>query len=210
VNLFVTGTDTNVGKTHVAAMLVRALRKAGMDCVAMKPICCGSREDAEILRDAADGAIELNDVNPVWLRTPAAPYTAGMVENRAIDLALIRGTFARLRAAHRSVIVEGVGGWMVPITREYFVRDLAVEFALPVAIVVANRLGAINHTVLTVDSIRASGLECAGLIHNNPIVQPESDEVANVTNRSVIEDLTEVPILFDIAHGQTELTVALA
>lgn len=206
MNLFLTGTDTNVGKTYVAALLIRALRKAGVDAVGMKPICCGDRDDAELLHAAAAGAISLNDVNPVWLRTPAAPYTAAMVENRAIDLALIRETFTRLRAAHRAIIVEGVGGWLVPITRDYLVRDLAIDFGLPVAVVFANRLGAINHTLLTVESIRASGLTCAGLIQNHP---SSGEDVATTTNRGVIEELTGAPVLFDIALGERGITVAV-
>ena len=90
-----------------------------------KPICCGPRDDAEILRAAADDALALNEVNPVWLRTPAAPYTAALIENRPVDLALIREGFAALRARHGSVLVEGVGGWLVPIARDYTVADLA-------------------------------------------------------------------------------------
>ena len=73
MNLFLTGTDTNVGKTYAAALLIRTLRAAGHDCAGMKPICCGGREDAEALHAASDRAIALNDVNPVWLRPPAAP-----------------------------------------------------------------------------------------------------------------------------------------
>lgn len=209
MNLFLTGTDTNVGKTYVGALLVRALRKAGLDTVAMKPICCGGREDAEALHAAADGALSLNDVNPVWLRPPAAPYTASMIENRAIDLALIRETFARVSAAHRSLIVEGVGGWLVPIERDYFVRDLAADFGMPVAVVFANRLGALNHTMLTVESIRAAGLECAGLIQNQPCAAAPEEAAAMATNRAVLEDLTGLPILFDLAHGSTSLPIAL-
>lgn len=205
MNLFLTGTDTNVGKTHVAALLIHALRKAGLDTVGLKPICCGGREDAEALHDAAEGTLALNDVNPVWLRTPAAPYTAAMIENRAIDLALIRETFARVRAAHRSVIVEGVGGWLVPIERDYLVRDLAAEMRLPVAVVVANRLGAINHTLLTIESIRAAGLPCAGLILNDARDPADNDTIAAQTNRGVLEELAGVPILFEIRHGQREL-----
>ena len=202
--LFLTGTDTNVGKTYVASMLVRALRKAGVDCVGMKPICCGERADAEAIHAACDGAISLNDVNPVWLRTPAAPYTAAMIENRAIDLALIRETFARLRAAHASLIVEGVGGWRVPIARDYFLSDLAAEFALPVAVVVANKLGALNHALLTIESIRARGLECAGIIINH--VTSAADDIAAITNRGMLEDILGVPILHEIAHGQQALS----
>ncbi len=202
MNLFLTGTDTSVGKTYVAALVVRALRKAGRDCVGLKPICCGGREDAELLHAAAAGAISLNEINPVWLRTPAAPYTAAVIENRPIDLMLIRETFGRVRCAHESLIVEGVGGWRVPIAQDYFVGDLAEEFGLPIAIVVANRLGAINHALLTVESVRARGLPCAGLILNR--VSPE-DDVATATNRSMLEELTGLPILAEIAYGQAEI-----
>lgn len=205
MNLFLTGTDTDVGKTYVAARLIRALRREGVDCVGFKPLCCGGREDAEALHAASDGALSLNDVNPVWLRPPAAPYTAAMIEGRSIDLALIRDTFARLRAAHPSLIVEGVGGWLVPIERGYFVRDLAAELALPIAIVVANRLGALNHTLLTIESIRAAGLPCAGLIYNHPAAALPEQAAALATNRAILEDLTGLPTLFDLAHGSGEL-----
>ena len=182
---------------------MRALRAQGVDAVGLKPLCCGGREDAEALHAASGGAIPLNDVNPVWLRAPAAPYPAAMIENRAIDLALIRETFARLRGAHESLIVEGVGGWRVPITRGYFVSDLAAEFALPVAVVVANRLGALNHALLTVESVRACGLECAGVIFNH--AASAAEDIASVTNRGVLEEILGVPILHEIAHGQRDL-----
>jgi dethiobiotin synthetase len=210
VNLFLTGTDTDVGKTYVATRLVRALRKAGIDCIGMKPICCGELTDAEELHAASGDALTLNEVNPVWLRAPAAPYAATMIENRDVDLALIRESFARLRAAHRSMIVEGVGGWRVPITRDYFVSDLARELQLPVAIVVANRLGALNHTLLTVESIRAAGLSCAGLILNQVAPLDAENEIALTTNRGILEELTGLPVLFDIAHGQEEIVVGVA
>ena len=205
MNLFLTGTDTNVGKTFVAALLVRALRSAGRNCAGLKPICCGGREDAELLHAAADGTIPLNEINPVWLPTPAAPFTASLIENRTIDLDLIRESFGRTRSAHESLIVEGVGGWLVPITRDYGVADLAAEFGLPVAVVVANRLGALNHALLTIAAIRARGLQCAGLILNHP--SPEED-IATATNRGVLEELAGVPILFEIAHGQRGLKLA--
>jgi dethiobiotin synthetase len=204
VNLFLTGTDTNVGKSYVAALIVRALRAAGRNGVGLKPICCGGREDAELLHAAADGTISLNEINPVWLRTPAAPYTASLIENRTIDLALVREAFARVRLAHESVIVEGVGGWLVPITRDYSVADLAAEIGFPVAIVVANRLGALNHALLTVAAVRALGLECAGLILNH--TTPE-ENIATTTNRGVLEEVAGVPILFEVGYGQQSLNL---
>lgn len=214
MRLFITGTDTAVGKTFVAALLVRALRRAGIDAVGLKPICCGGREDAETLHAASDARLSLNDVNPVWLRAPLAPYAASLVECRAVDLALVRETFARVAAAHPALIVEGVGGWRVPITRDFAVSDLAAEFGLPVAVVVANRLGALNHTRLTVESIRARGLECAGIILNHASHGSdgtrETPDLAVATNRAVLEDLLEVPILYEIAHQQAALEVTQA
>jgi len=209
MNLFITGTDTGVGKTYVTTLLIRALRRAGLDAVGFKPLCCGERDDAEQLLAASDGALALDEVNPVWLRPPAAPYTAAMIEDRPIDLPLIRETYARLRARHQSVIVEGAGGWLVPITRDYFIRDLAAECGLPVAVVFANRLGAINHTLLTVESIRAAGLTCAGIIQNQAAISPEIETIPTTTNGAVLQELSGLPILFDIAHGQAALELAV-
>jgi dethiobiotin synthetase len=144
-------------------------------------------------------------VNPVWLRTPAAPYTAALIENRAIDLGLIRRTCARVVAEHESVIVEGIGGWRVPIARDYDVGDLAVELGLPVVIVVANRLGALNHALLTYECVTARKLECAGLIMNH--VTSAQEDIAAITNLGVLEDLFRIPVLYEIAHGQCELVI---
>ena len=205
MRLFLTGTDTGVGKTRVTTLLIRALRAKGIDAIGMKPLCCGGREDPEEIYAACDRAIPLNDINPVWLRVPAAPYTAALIENRPIDLALIRATFARLAAAHASIIVEGAGGWRVPIARDFFISDLAAEFALPVAVVVANKLGAINHALLTVESVRARGLECAGVILNH--TTSAADDIAAITNRGILEEILGVPILYEIAHGQAVLAL---
>lgn len=206
MNWFITGTDTGVGKTFFTRLLLRSLRAAGIDAVGMKPLCCGDRDDAELLRQAANDQVSLNDVNPVWLRPALAPYTASMIENRPIDLDLIRETFKKLRRTYPSLLVEGVGGWMVPITRDYFVRDLAIDFRLPVVVVVHDRLGALNHTILTVRSIQESGLECAGLVLN----RPEPQEEACRTNRGILEDVLQLPILFELEAGQKALELGIA
>jgi len=207
MSYFLTGTDTGVGKTYVASLLIRALRKAGFDTVGLKPICCGDRADAEALREAAEGELTLDDVNPVWFRFPAAPYTASIVENRLPDLDQIRDRFARIRKSRRSLIAEGVGGWLVPITQDFFVADLAAEFGLPVVVVAANRLGVLNHTLLTVRAIQERGLECAGVILNN--ISPEPDPVA-ATNRSILEYLLKVPVLYEVSYGQAALELGAA
>ena len=215
MSLFITGTDTGVGKTRVAAMLVRTLRTAGVDAVGFKPICCGGREDAELLAAASGGAVALNDVNPVWLRPPVAPYTAAMIEGRMVDVALVREKFAQLRAAHAAVIVEGAGGWLVPVTRDFSMADLAAEFALPVLVVAANRLGVINHTLLTVAAIRAGGLRCAGVILNQ-VQPPADDDAAVVTNAGVLGELLDVlpggavPLLGELEFGAKILPPTLS
>jgi dethiobiotin synthetase len=208
MNCFITGTDTAVGKTRVTAMLVRALRAAGVDAVGFKPICCGGREDAELLLDAAGGTLPLNDVNPVLLRPALAPYVAAMIEGRMADVALARATFARLRAARAGLIVEGCGGWLVPVARNFSMADLAAEFGLPVVVVAANRLGVINHTLLTVAAIKARGLPCAGVLLNHPILPAEVD-AAVLTNASVLGELLDVPLLGEIAFGDEELPASV-
>jgi dethiobiotin synthetase len=212
MNLFITGTDTGVGKTYVTALLIRHLRARGKDAVGFKPICCGSREDAEILHAAAGGQPLLNEVNPVWFRVPAAPYTASLIENRVVDLALIRDVYATLRSRHEIVLVEGVGGWLVPILRDYTVADLSAEFGLPVLVVVRNRLGALNHTALTVRQIRLTGQNCIGLVLNqgcsttSEVTEADSaDTVATTTNRSVLENWLDVPIVAEVATNQPSL-----
>ena len=205
MKLFVTGTDTGVGKTYVTARIVRSLRAKGVDCVGMKPLSCGGLEDAEALIAACDGSLTLNDVNPVRLNAFAAPYVAAMIESRVIDLDLMRRTYARLAAEHESIIVEGAGGWLVPLTRDYFIADLAVELGLPVAVVTANRLGALNHTLLTVESIKARGLTCAGIFLNQARTPTPDDEIAIQTNRAVLEETAGVPILGVVTHGQSEI-----
>jgi len=202
---FITGTDTGVGKTHVSASLLRQWRKAGADAVGMKPICSGDRADAERLHAACDGAIPLDDINPLWLHPPVSPYTASIIEERAIDLERIHTDFLRLRDEFPIVLVEGVGGWLVPIRRDYFVSDLAAEFGLPVIVVAANKLGSLNHTLLTVKSIRAHGLECAGVILNHP-QQPDELDPAFVTNRSILEDILDVPILAEFLFETAQPT----
>lgn len=205
MNAFIAGTDTGVGKTYVTAMLVRALRKASLTSVGMKPICCGDREDALALHAASGSAVDLETINPVWLQTAASPMTAAKIEGRPVPIEPIRTAFQNLRASHDSVLVEGVGGWYVPIAKDYLASDLARELNLPVIVVVGNRLGAINHTLLTVRAIEADGLRCQGIILNN---LHGTVDVAAQTNRAVLEELLAVPILFEIEPGQTEIELA--
>jgi dethiobiotin synthetase len=198
MNFFVTGTDTGVGKTYVTRLILETLRNEGIDAAGYKPVACGDRDDAATLA-AASGGLPLDEVNPVHLKTPVAPYVAGLLENQTVDPAVLLAGFRRLAAAHAQVIVEGVGGWEVPLAANYRVSDLARDLGLPVILVAANRLGALNHILLTVDAIRAKGLQCAGIILNQ--LDDELD-TAMITNKGVLEDLTGVPLLDHLIHQQ--------
>lgn len=204
---FVTGTDTGVGKTFVTVLLARALRRAGLDTIAVKPICSGDRGDAEILRAACDSELELDEVNPLWFQTPVAPYLAARREGRAVSLPALESWFRSISKGRQSVLVEGAGGWLVPIAEKLLIADLAVALGLPVIVVVANRLGCINHTLLTIESILSRSLECRGIILNS--MSRESAD-SGLDNRSLFEEFTDVPVLFEITPGQQEIELAIA
>lgn len=205
--IFITATDTGAGKTYFTSLLLRELRAAGVDAVGFKPFCCGDRDDADRLSEACDGTVELGLINPVWLRVPAAPYTAALVENRTLDVATALDAFHTLSSRHAFVVVEGVGGWRVPLTDQMCLSDFAAQLALPVALVVANRLGALNHTQLTVDSIAARGSVCAGVVLNEP--GSEEPDPARITNLGVLEQLLAVPVWGELAHGAGGLPAAV-
>ena len=200
MNYFVTGTDTGVGKTFVTSGLVRFSRSKGIDAVGMKPICTGDDSDVRQLLDACGSCEPEHLINPVWYRTPVAPYTASIIEDRLIDLDGIREAFEFLARQHSSVLVEGVGGIAVPIFAHYDFRDLARDLRLSVIIVAANRLGVLNHARLTVEAVRAAGLRCSLIALNS--AHPDSD-ISQQTNLSILENLVDVPILA-VEHDQQE------
>lgn len=203
MSYFVTGTDTGVGKTRFSCLLLRALRAEGVAAAGFKPVCCGERDDAHLLA-AASGGLDPERVNPVWLKAPVAPLVAGMLENRPVDPAGVLAEYRRFAAEHPVVVVEGAGGWRVPIAPGYDMADLAADLGLPVILVVGNRLGALNHSILTVDAIRSRGLPIAGLVVNQ--LSDELDTAA-ITNKGMLEELTGLPILAEIIHNQDFLDV---
>ena len=127
MNFFVTGTDTGVGKTHTVTQLLRLLRLQGRRCAGMKPICCGDRRDAELLLAAGSDGLTLDEINPVWLQTPAAPLTAAKIEGYQFNVDVILKAFALLKERVDDVVVEGVGGWLVPVTGDFYMSDLAAK-----------------------------------------------------------------------------------
>jgi len=202
VSVFITGTDTGVGKTKFTVWLLRGLREHGVRCAGYKPICCGDRDDAEQLRAAGSADLTTDAVNPVWLRTPAAPLLATRIENRKLDLRVLREGFVRLSAGVDFVAVEGVGGWMVPITSDYFSNDLAIDLDLPVIVVAENRLGCLNHVFLTVRAIETGGLRCVGVVLNNLGKEPD---LAMKTNAEILQSCLTLPVLAGFDPDKAEL-----
>jgi len=204
VSLFLTGTDTGVGKTYTAVSLLRLARAAGFRCAGMKPICCGDRQDAELLLAASSEGVTIEEVNPVWLKTPASPFSAALAEGVEVDVDVHRliAAVALLRDRFDVVIVEGVGGWLVPIRRDYFVSDFAKAIGLPVVVVALNRLGCLNHTMLTTRSIAAHGLSCAGVALN---VANGVATAATTTNAVVLSKIAGVPLLPELSRETSEL-----
>ena len=202
MNFFITGTDTDAGKTYVTCLLLEALKREGKRAVGFKPFCCGDRMDAEHLLQASAGGVSVDEVNPLWLKVPAAPYAAALMENRVIDFDSIRAAYDHLDGQFETVLVEGAGGWEVPLAPEMTVADYAQNLGLPVIVVVNNKLGALNHALLTVKNIQARGLVCAGIILN--YVRDERDP-ASISNRAVLASFSKVPVLAEVMHGETEI-----
>jgi dethiobiotin synthetase len=191
MNFLITGTDTGIGKTFCGCGLIRAARAAGVKCSGMKPFCTGDTSDVELIAAASGNDIPHHLLNPVWLRAPLAPYAAAMLENRPIDITAVQKAYHELAAKHDLVLVEGAGGLLVPILRDYNFRDLAVDLKLEVILVAPNRLGVINHILLSAESIANAGLRLALLILNE--LDPEPT-LATQTNMSILEELLDVPL----------------
>ncbi len=193
---FVTGTDTGVGKTHAAGALLHAARRAGHAAVGMKPVAAGldaNGENEDVLRLAAASSLALprETVNPYSFAAPIAPHLAAADAGRPIVFAPIRAAFARLAAVADVVVVEGVGGFRVPLGSEGDSADLALCLGLPVILVVGLRLGCLNHALLTAEAIAARGLPLAGWIAN--AVDPSMARAD--ANRETLERLLPAPCL---------------
>ena len=190
---FVTGTDTGVGKTLLACALLHAFAAAGRRVVGMKPVAAGAEQDAgelinadvRLLRGASSVAAPLALINPYCFRPPIAPHIAAEQAGVTIDLARIAQAFTQLAAAADSVIVEGVGGFCVPLNRNEDAADLARILGLPVILVVGLRLGCLNHALLTAQAIRGRGLELAGWMANriDPAMPVAAENTRALTER---------------------------
>jgi dethiobiotin synthetase len=212
--VFVTGTDTEIGKTVVAGGIARVLRARGFQVGVFKPVATGCeirREglvspDAEFLAHCAEAPQDLKLICPVRYHRPLAPAEAARHERREVDLAAIRESYRAISRRSDVMVVEGVGGLLVPLTEKFFVADLAVEFDLPVVIVARADLGTINHTLLTVEAVRARGLSIAAIVLNR--YRADSATLAEETNPALIAKLARLAHPIVVPYDQSTDTRA--
>ena len=198
-HFFITGTDTGVGKTFVTCALLHTLKAQGIAAIGMKPIAAGAdmtpeglrNDDIEALREASGVKLSSEDLNCYLLAEPIAPHIAAANEDIDIDLDVIRQRFDQLAELADVVLVEGVGGFIVPLGDSVDTADLAQDLDLPLILVVGMRLGCLNHALLTQEAILARGLTLAGWVANQ--IDPHMAELdANV---DALEERIRAPLL---------------
>jgi dethiobiotin synthetase len=208
--IFITGTDTGVGKTYVGVGLAAALREKGIDVGVMKPAetGCMLRKGVLAPRDTLKlikaGGVDdpLDLVNPYRFREPLAPAIAAEREGKRIEIRRIAAAFRTLARKHTCMLVEGAGGIMVPLTTSYQYLDLARALNLPVLVVARPGLGTINHILLTVTALRSRGLRIAGIVINHR--SKKRPGLAERTSPPAIERLSGFPIIGHIKYGQKD------
>lgn len=202
MNYFVTGTDTGVGKTLISCALLHAFAAQGKSVAGMKPVAAGCddddlNEDVKKLRAASNILTSLGQINPYSFFHPIAPHLAARHAGVSINLERILNSYHELSTQAEVVIVEGAGGFLVPLNDTQDSADLAVALELPVILVVGMRLGCLNHALLTMRAINASGLKCAGWVAN--VLDP--DMAALDENIKALQQRIEAPLLGKVPYG---------
>lgn len=201
---FITGTDTGVGKTVTTACLLSLYRKHRLNVGVMKPVETGvdpecsssANSDAKFLMEIAQCSDPLSQVCPVRLKTPASPLQAAEIENRSIDIDRIFSCFHQLADKYDHLLVEGVGGLLVPIKSDYLVCDLIRDLGLPLLVVARNALGTLNHTLLTLRAAQQAGIPIRGVILNR--TQAGEKNAIEQGHAGIITELSGVPVLGEI------------
>ena len=208
LSLFVTGTDTEIGKTLVSAALLRGFARAGLRAAGMKPIAAGAfevngvwhNEDSDLLDAASSVLLPPMLRTPYLLKAPAAPHIVAALENVTLDIAHIVDCHAQALTLADIVVVEGVGGFRVPLTDTHDTADLALALNLPVVLVVGMRLGCISHALLTAEAIAARGLQLAGWVANrvDPDMSFADENIAAIRDR--LKRQYDAPLLGIVPH----------
>jgi len=213
---FITGTDTDCGKTHATAALIAHIGRSGASVAGIKPIASGfefidgewRNQDIDAVSRVSTVTLPSNLINRYSYKDPIAPHIAAHLAGESIDIAAIVGDVAKASEFADIVVVEGVGGWLVPldVSGKISIESLAVSLSLPVILVVGLRLGCLNHALLSIQAIKGSGVEFVGWVANH--VDPDFQNVAE--NIETLKRLIPEPLLFELDHcPDTHSPVAL-
>jgi dethiobiotin synthetase len=192
--LFITGTDTGVGKTVLTALLVRFLRGRGVNAAALKPVCSGGRDDARALRAATNGALALDEINPWHFRPPVAPLLAARRERKHVHLPEVLAHVRVMQKKFDLLLVEGAGGLLSPLGENFDSGDLIAALGALPLIVAPNRLGAINHILLTLEALPRSAAARARVI----MISPPKRDAAVVTNARLLAGFFAAGRIFEL------------
>lgn len=205
---FITATDTGVGKTIISSALILLIKSIGYNVCGMKPIETGCKKqnsnnillpsDGLFLKSISNVNEKIELITPIRFKNPLAPLPASRIENKTIKIEEIHRAFLKLSSKYDVIIVEGIGGLLVPIKKDYFVLDLALELKLPIIIVTRPGLGTINHTLLTLRYALNEGLDVSGIVINYN--EPPTNSIAERTNYNVLKQLCNVPIIGIFPH----------
>ncbi|AFI85797.1 dethiobiotin synthase [Methylophaga nitratireducenticrescens] len=215
-HIFVTGTDTEVGKTRISVGLIKVLQQQGLRVAAMKPVASGcewqdgqlQNEDALALSQQADIKLPYSQVNPYAFEPAIAPHLAAEQVGETISLTVIESHFAAMQLQADTVVVEGAGGWLVPLNDQQTIADLAKALNLTVVLVVAIKLGCINHALLTVQGITDSGLTLVGWVANDFLDDSQSTAIIqSLKQRIAAPCLGIVPRLAEDEDASAYLTL---
>lgn len=215
--IFITGTDTDVGKTVVTAALACCIKRSGGKVAVIKPFQTGTDEggffDIEFIYKALEASFDIEDVCPVRLKKPLSPYSAAILENINIDIdSVLESLKNRYLHTEGTTLFEGAGGLLVPITKDYFMSDFAKEMELPVIITARPGLGTLNHTLLSIEHAKKKGLKILGIVICNYPSNPDLAESINIATLSQLTDIDIIGVLpfIDGVDVQKGLTGKLA
>jgi dethiobiotin synthetase len=192
--IFVTGTDTGVGKTIFTGLLLHHLRKTGVHALAMKPFCSGGRDDVRLLRAMQDGELTEDEINPFYFPEPVAPLVSSRQHKRTISLAEVVRQIEKIAARSECLLIEGSGGLLVPLGEKFLVADLIKRLDCEVVVVSRNRLGTINHTLLTVNALKNMGVKKIVIA----LMETEKKDASTKTNGTVLSEMLKPIRLYGV------------
>ncbi len=194
--IFVTGTDTGVGKTLLTGLLVHHLRTSGVHALAMKPFCSGGRGDVDFLRAAQDRELTADEINPFFFREPVAPLVSARKHRKAVRLPEVLRAISDVLSRCECLLIEGSGGLLVPLGEGYNVADLISKLNCEAIVVSRNKLGTLNHTLLTVRALQHVGIQALKVV----LMSGKKADISSVSNAGILAELLGCVALYPVGY----------